>query len=491
MNRYEMLDRVGDGAFGEVSRARSVKTHEIVAVKKIKALFPTWEECLQLRELKSLRVLRHENIVLLKEVIRDKEELYFVFEYMQTSLFRVMRNFKTLGSSSSSGAGGDPSLNSDATSSSRSSVPPHPWFSEAQIRSMMYQLFSGLAYMHKHGFFHRDIKPENLLCHNDTLKIADLGQAREIRSRPPFTDYVATRWYRAPELLLRSTTYNSPVDMWACGCIMVELLVCTPLFPGTSEADQFYRICKVLGTPTKETWPEGAAMSSHMQMRFPKCSPVSWTRFLPPGTPSTAVQLVQDLLQFDPSRRLTAAQALQHRFFDQPLARPTLAVPTLVLHEEEVPVLPLRSDHKTIGGYSSYAGRTSVCSKKSEEIPVSAVEPASHWAGGGAMSSRREWTAKEQYQAHARHQEWGSSLVSARGEIADAKCTGSIQTSGGSLRVKKSSSYNTLVNEGNSESTGLYSTRKCSSEENSDDDELQEGKSENTLLQDLLDEILG
>uniref|UniRef100_H3G8Y3 Protein kinase domain-containing protein n=1 Tax=Phytophthora ramorum TaxID=164328 RepID=H3G8Y3_PHYRM len=293
MNRYEMLDRVGDGAFGEVSRARSVKTHEIVAVKKIKALFPTWEECLQLRELKSLRVLRHENIVLLKEVIRDKEELYFVFEYMQTSLFRVMRNFKTLG--------------------------------KAQIRSMMYQLFSGLAYMHKHGFFHRDIKPENLLCHNDTLKIADLGQAREIRSRPPFTDYVATRWYRAPELLLRSTTYNSPVDMWACGCIMVELLVCTPLFPGTSEADQFYRICKVLGTPTKETWPEGAAMSSHMQMRFPKCSPVSWTRFLPPGTPSTAVQLVQDLLQFDPSRRLTAAQALQHRFFDQPLARPTLA----------------------------------------------------------------------------------------------------------------------------------------------------------------------
>ncbi|KAL4170006.1 hypothetical protein KRP22_010915 [Phytophthora ramorum] len=80
MNRYEMLDRVGDGAFGEVSRARSVKTHEIVAVKKIKALFPTWEECLQLRELKSLRVLRHENIVLLKEVIRDKEELYFVFD---------------------------------------------------------------------------------------------------------------------------------------------------------------------------------------------------------------------------------------------------------------------------------------------------------------------------------------------------------------------------------------------------------------------------
>ncbi|KAE9018270.1 hypothetical protein PF005_g5351 [Phytophthora fragariae] len=263
MNRYEMLERVGDGAFGEVSRARSLKTHEIVAVKKIKALFPTWEECLQLRELKSLRVLRHENIVLLKEVIRDKEELYFVFEYMQTSLFRVMRNFKCHEGSSS---GAEMSSGSEPSTSSWTSTPPYPWFSEAQVRSIMYQLFSGLAYMHKHGYFHRDIKPENLLCHDDTLKIADLGQAREIRSRPPFTDYVATRWYRAPELLLRSTTYNSPIDMWACGCIMVELLICTPLFPGTSEADQFYRICKVLGTPTKETWPEAGAMASHMQV---------------------------------------------------------------------------------------------------------------------------------------------------------------------------------------------------------------------------------
>ncbi|KAG6609560.1 CMGC/RCK/MAK protein kinase [Phytophthora cinnamomi] len=424
MNRYEMLDRVGDGAFGEVSRARSLKTDEIVAVKKIKALFPTWEECLQLRELKSLRVLRHENIVLLKEVIRDKEELYFVFEYMETSLFR-------------------------ASTSSWTSTPPHQWFSEAQVRSIMYQLFSGLAYMHKHGYFHRDIKPENLLCHDDTLKIADLGQAREIRSRPPFTDYVATRWYRAPELLLRSTTYNSPIDMWACGCIMVELLICTPLFPGTSEADQFYRICKVLGTPTKETWPEGAAMASHMQVRFPKCAPVSWGRFLPPGTPSAAVQLVQDLLQYDPSRRITAAQALQHRFFDQTVPRPILTIPSMTMVDEGVPVLPLRSEFKSVGGFSGYAARTSVCAKKAEE--TSAVENSGHWVGGGGLSSRQEhhlWTAKE------RHQEWGSTVISSArpggfDDMADAKFT--------------------------------------SSEHDSDED----SKNDTTLLQDLLDEILG
>ncbi|KAG1703112.1 hypothetical protein DVH05_008024 [Phytophthora capsici] len=483
MNRYEILDRVGDGAFGEVSRARSLKTQEIVAVKKIKALFPTWEECLQLRELKSLRVLRHENIVLLKEVIRDKEELYFVFEYLHTSLFRVMRNLKNHGGSNSTGAGGESNSNSE------SSPPPHPWFSTAQVRSIMFQLFSGLAYMHKHGYFHRDIKPENLLCHDDTLKIADLGQAREIRSRPPFTDYVSTRWYRAPELLLRSSSYNSPIDLWACGCILVELLICTPLFPGTSEADQFYRICKVLGSPTKETWPEGAAMASQMQFRLPKSAPVSWKRFLPKGTPSSAVQLVQDLLQFDPSRRITAAQALQHRFFEQTMTRPTLTITPLVMPEEEVPVLPIRSEYKATRGYSSYTGRSNLCTKKSDEVPVSAVDTSGLWAGG-SLTSRHEThlrTAKERLQTHTRHQEWGSSLVSARPGGLDDASTASIQSRGGSITgslVKKSSSYNTLVSDSDD---SFYSARKCTSDATNEDD----GKSDSTLLQDLLDEILG
>ncbi|GMF15860.1 unnamed protein product [Phytophthora fragariaefolia] len=483
---------LGDGAFGEVSRARSLKTREIVAVKKIKALFPTWEECLQLRELKSLRVLRHENIVLLKEVIRDKEELYFVFEFLQTSLFRVMRNFKSHGGSSgSTGAVPETSSTSDPSNVSWTSTPPHPWFSEAQIRSIMYQLFSGLAYMHKHGFFHRDIKPENLLCHDDTLKIADLGQAREIRSRPPFTDYVATRWYRAPELLLRSTTYNSPIDMWACGCIMVELLICTPLFPGTSEADQFYRISKMLGTPTKDMWPEGAAMASHMQMRFPKCSAVSWARFLPPGTASAAIQLVQDLLQYDPSRRITAAQALQHRFFDQSVPRPMLTIPPLAMAEEGVPVLPLRTEYKSVGGFSSYAGRTNLCSKES-----SSAENSGHWAGGGGLSSRQEhhlWTAKERHQTHTRHQEWGSSLIaSARpggfDDVADAKVCSSIQSTFKANTVKKTPSYNILSNDSNTD--GMHSTRH-GSENESEEEDVQDIKTDSTLLQDLLDEILG
>ena len=111
--------------------------------------------------------------------------------------------------------------------------------------------------MHKNGFFHRDLKPENLLVMDNMLKVCDFGLAREIRSRPPFTDYVSTRWYRAPELVLRSTTYSSPVDVFAFGCIAAELYNLAPLFPGSNDMDQFNRIVRVLGTPSSEEWEEG------------------------------------------------------------------------------------------------------------------------------------------------------------------------------------------------------------------------------------------
>jgi serine/threonine-protein kinase ICK len=125
-------------------------------------------------------------------------------------------------------------------------------FSEPVICHIMHQILQGLNFMHKHGFFHRDIKPENLLCMGpELIKIADFGLSREIRSRPPYTDYVSTRWYRAPEVLLRSTNYSSPIDVWAVGCIMAELYTLQPLFPGRSEVDQLFRICSVLGTPSK------------------------------------------------------------------------------------------------------------------------------------------------------------------------------------------------------------------------------------------------
>jgi protein kinase len=175
-------------------------------------------------------------------------------------------------------------------------------------------MLQGLAFMHKHNFFHRDIKPENMLVKGDVVKVADFGLAREIRSRPPFTDYVSTRWYRAPEVLLRSTTYNSPIDAWAMGCIMAEMFTLRPLFPGTSEGDQLYKICSVLGNPTHATWAEGMKLAAAMNYRFPHFAPTPLSQLIPHASPE-ALQLMTDMLKFDPNQRPTSSQALQYPFF--------------------------------------------------------------------------------------------------------------------------------------------------------------------------------
>ena len=115
---------------------------------------------------------------------------------------------------------------------------------ESRIRNWSYQIIQGLNYIHKNGFFHRDMKPENILVTGDRVKIADFGLAREIRSRPPYTEYVSTRWYRAPEVLLRSPYYSAPIDMFALGAIIAELYTLRPLFPGSSEADEVVKMCR-------------------------------------------------------------------------------------------------------------------------------------------------------------------------------------------------------------------------------------------------------
>ncbi|KAG8507713.1 Serine/threonine-protein kinase MAK [Galemys pyrenaicus] len=188
-------------------------------------------------------------------------------------------------------------------------------FPESVIRNIMYQILQGLAFIHKHGFFHRDMKPENLLCMGPELvKIADFGLARELRSQPPYTDYVSTRWYRAPEVLLRSSVYSSPIDVWAVGSIMAELYTLRPLFPGTSEVDEIFKICQVLGTPKKSDWPEGHQLASSMNFRFPQCVPIN-LKTLIPNASNEAIQLMTDMLSWDPKKRPTASQALKHPYF--------------------------------------------------------------------------------------------------------------------------------------------------------------------------------
>ncbi|KAG9391095.1 hypothetical protein J8273_7369 [Carpediemonas membranifera] len=282
MNRYSVLHTLGDGAYGSVIQAVHKQTGQLVAIKRMKKKYYLWEECVNLREVKSLMKLIHVNIIRLLEVIRQDDFLYFVMEYADGgNLYQLTQK-------------------------------RDQYIPEAKIRSMMYQVLQGLNYMHANGYFHRDIKPENILISNDVLKIADFGLAREIRSRPPFTEYVSTRWYRAPEVLLRSPKYSSPIDIWAVGTIMAELYTFRPLFPGNSEVDEINKIVQILGTPSN--WEEGFRLATKMNFRFPTADAADMKRVLG-GASDDAVDLIEKMLSFNPLSRPTAAQALQHPFF--------------------------------------------------------------------------------------------------------------------------------------------------------------------------------
>lgn len=308
MNRYKVTKVLGDGTYGSVLRAQNKSTGEWVAIKKMKQKYYSWEECMKLREINSLRKLIHPNIVKLKEVIRENDELHLVFEFMEANLYEFMKG-RT-----------------------------RP-FQESKIRNIMFQTMQALHHVHKHGYFHRDMKPENLLVNGDVVKLADFGLAREIRARPPFTDYVSTRWYRAPEVLLRTSVYNSPVDIWACGGIMAELYTLRPLFPGSSESDQLYKICSVLGTPSQTIWPEGIRLAQQLGFRFPTFGPTSLETLIPMASES-GISVMNAMMTWDPSRRMSTAKVLQHPYFE------AAAVPEHVPAEANtrLPQLPSASD---------------------------------------------------------------------------------------------------------------------------------------------------
>ena len=296
MEDYEMITRLGGGSFADVYKAKEKSTGELVAIKILKKKYKKWEECIELRECKSLQILNKasfnekgiDNIIKLKRIIFiDKTGvLNLVFEFMEKDLLVLMKSYEP------------------------ERLP------ESKIKDIIYQTLLGLAYMHKYGFFHRDLKPENLLLVGDKVKIADFGLAREIRSIPPYTEYVSTRYYRAPECILKSTNYNSPIDIWALGCVMAEMyLHPQPLFYGANEKEVLFRICSILGTPTHDTWPDGIHKANFIGFKFPNCNKVELETIIPNAS-EDAIDLMKLMLKWDPNSRETASNLLNHKFFD-------------------------------------------------------------------------------------------------------------------------------------------------------------------------------
>ena len=296
MEDYEMITRLGGGSFADVYKAREISTGEIVAIKILKRKYKKWEECIELRECKSLQRLNKasynekgkENIIKLKRIIFINKTgvLNLVFEFMEKDLLILMKSFEP------------------------------KWLPENKIKDIVYQTLLGLSYMHKYGFFHRDLKPENLLLVGDNVKIADFGLAREIRSIPPYTEYVSTRYYRAPECILKSTNYNSPIDIWALGCVMAEMyLHPRPLFYGANEKEVLFRICSILGTPTYDMWPDGIQQANFIGFKFPNNNKVDLAKIIPNAS-EDAIDLMNQMIKWDPNRRATASNLLKHKFFE-------------------------------------------------------------------------------------------------------------------------------------------------------------------------------
>lgn len=280
---FEEIKVLGDGAYGVVSKCRHVESGDLVAVKRMKQRVTSYKDCLELKEVKSLRNFRHPNVVQLRQMFVHEEHLHLVFELLGESLLKTIQ---------------------------KRTEP----FNEDEVRNIIQQILVGLDAVHSHGFFHRDMKPENLLWGGSTLKICDFGLAKEIRSLPPFTEYISTRWYRAPELALLSDRYNSPVDIWAVGAIMIELYTLRPAFQGNSQVDQLFKIFAVTGSPTMDNWPEGVSLLNHFSVKPNPTSPTPLSVIVPGASPE-ALDLLSGLLQLNPARRLNAKHALAHPFF--------------------------------------------------------------------------------------------------------------------------------------------------------------------------------
>lgn len=289
---YDELLKIGRGAYGTVYKARDRNTGKVVALKKV--CVPLEDDGVPkntLREislLKQLNTLEHPNIVQLLDIChgqkRDRELVMFlVFEHVDQDLALFIERYSNQGG-----------------------------FSTDIIKSMGHEMLCGVDFLHSNRIVHRDLKPQNVLVTNDGhIKLADFGLAKTYDFEMQLTSVVVTLWYRAPEILL-GLTYATPVDIWSLGCILAELYKLSALFCGTSEADQLNKIFKILGKPPRHDWPKDCISLTYDS--FNVTDSIGITQLIP-NLCEDAQDLILKMLQFDPNKRLTATEALNHHFF--------------------------------------------------------------------------------------------------------------------------------------------------------------------------------
>lgn len=324
-----------------IASSVSLLTVKQIAIKTMKKTFDSFAPCLELREVIFLRTLpTHPHLVPALDIFLDplSKKLHICMEYMDGNLYQLMK------------------------------ARDHKCLDGRSVKSILFQILAGLNHIHAHKFFHRDIKPENILVSTSaphdcsstfsrysalvtppstpptyTIKIADFGLARETHSRLPYTTYVSTRWYRAPEVLLRAGEYSAPVDIWAIGAMAVEIATLKPLFPGGNEVDQVWRVCEIMGSPGNwynksgarvggGDWREGTRLAQKLGFSFPKVSIDAVSFFAVPNMSQMAPHSMDSILQapqwptsfsnfvtwclmWDPKNRPNSVQALEHEYF--------------------------------------------------------------------------------------------------------------------------------------------------------------------------------
>ena len=313
-DRYEEINIIGDGAYGTVYKARDTLNDTTVAMKKVKiALSEDGVPVSALREISLLRQLgkaNHPNVVKLLDICHGQQMgkkmvLFLVFEHIDQDLDLYIERC------------------------------PPPGLDPNRIKDIMWQILSGVDFLHSHRIIHRDLKPQNILIsRSGSVKLADFGLARVYDMSSLLTTVVVTLWYRSPEILLEST-YAMPVDIWSCGCILAELILRRPLFQGQCEIDQLRKIIEALGIPSEAEWPTNCSL---MREGFPIRSSRNLESYFP-DQETHALDLLKNMLIFNYRARISASKALLHPYFSESGFTPTPHVsPTSNLTSSETSI---------------------------------------------------------------------------------------------------------------------------------------------------------